>query len=113
MSKAAERSLPFFQTLKNSLKKSDFRCTEEAEKYFVEMKSLLKELPTLTVPIAGKTLMMYLATSKEAIGSVLVQMPVHFVSKALCGSEVNYPPIEKLVYVLVLYKPEVSGRLAK
>ncbi|XP_071713255.1 uncharacterized protein [Rutidosis leptorrhynchoides] len=51
--------------------------------------------------------MLYLATSKEAISSVLVadrgqvQMPVYFVRKALSGSEVNYTPIEKLVYVLV------------
>ncbi|XP_071718483.1 uncharacterized mitochondrial protein AtMg00860-like [Rutidosis leptorrhynchoides] len=51
--KSVERSLPFFQTLKNSLKKSNFRWTEEAEKDFVKMKSLLKELPTLTAPIAG------------------------------------------------------------
>ncbi|XP_071728020.1 uncharacterized protein [Rutidosis leptorrhynchoides] len=122
--------------LKNSLKKSDFRWTEEAEKYFVEMKSLLKELPTLTALVAGETLMLYLATSKEAISSVLV---ADRGSKALSGSEVNYPPIEKLEYALVhtahklcrcfqahsivvltdqpirhvLYKPEVSSRLAK
>ncbi|XP_071718846.1 uncharacterized protein [Rutidosis leptorrhynchoides] len=68
---------------------------EEAEKAFVEMKSLLRELPTLTAPITGETLM--------------VQMPVYFVSKALSGIEVNYPPFEKLVYAL----PEVSSRLAK
>ncbi|XP_071719460.1 uncharacterized protein [Rutidosis leptorrhynchoides] len=109
------------------------------------MKALLKELPTLTAHMAGETLMLYLATSKEAISSVLVadrgqvQMPVYFVSKALSRSEANYTPMEKLVYALVhtarrlcryfqahpivvlndqpirqvLYKPEVSGRLAK
>ncbi|XP_071708186.1 uncharacterized protein [Rutidosis leptorrhynchoides] len=81
---------------------TDFGWTEEAEKAFVEMKSLLRELPTLTAPIAGETLMLYLVTSKEAISSVLiVQMHVYFVSKALSGSEVNYPPIEKLVYALL------------
>ncbi|XP_071687712.1 uncharacterized protein [Rutidosis leptorrhynchoides] len=64
-----------------------------------------------------------------------MQMPVYFVSKALSGSEVNYPPIEKLVYALVhtarrlrryfqaypivvltdqpIIQPEVSRRLAK
>ncbi|XP_071708818.1 uncharacterized protein [Rutidosis leptorrhynchoides] len=94
---------------------TDFRWTKEVEKAFVEMKSLLRELPTLTVLIAGETLMMYLATLKEPISFVLVvdrgqvQIHVYFVSKALNGSEVNYPPIEKLVYAL----PEVSGRLAK
>ncbi|XP_071695358.1 uncharacterized protein [Rutidosis leptorrhynchoides] len=71
------------------------------------MKKLLKELPTMTAPIAGETLILYLAASKEAISSVLiadrgqVQMPVYFVIKALTGSESNYPTIEKLVYALV------------
>ncbi|XP_071738083.1 uncharacterized protein [Rutidosis leptorrhynchoides] len=81
-------------------------------------------------------LMLYLATSKEAISSVLV---ADRGSKALSGIEVNYPLIEKLVYALVhtarqlrryfqalpmvvltdqpiiqvLYKSEVLGRLAK
>ncbi|XP_071699307.1 uncharacterized protein [Rutidosis leptorrhynchoides] len=66
-------------------------------------------------------------------------MPIYFISKALSGSELNYLPIEKLVYALVitsrrlrryfqahpitvltdqtirqlLYKPEIYGRLTK
>ncbi|XP_071695404.1 uncharacterized protein [Rutidosis leptorrhynchoides] len=66
-------------------------------------------------------------------------MPIYFVSKALTGSELNYHPIKKFVYALVitarrlrryfqahpivvltdqsirqiLYKPETSGRLTK
>ncbi|XP_071739398.1 uncharacterized protein [Rutidosis leptorrhynchoides] len=85
----------------------------------------------MTTPIAGETLILYLAASKEAISSVLianrgqVQMPVYFVSKALTESKLNYPAIEKLVYALVhtarqtnragsvLYIPENSGRMAK
>ncbi|XP_071740851.1 uncharacterized protein [Rutidosis leptorrhynchoides] len=107
LSKSAERSLPFFGTLKNCLKKTDFKWTEEAETAFQEMKKLLKELPTRTAPIAEEMLILYLAASKEAISSVLiadrgqVQMPVYFISKALTGSELNYPAIEKLVYALV------------
>ncbi|XP_071699847.1 uncharacterized protein [Rutidosis leptorrhynchoides] len=66
------------------------RWIEEVEKDLFEMKSLLKELPTLTAPVEGGSLMLYLATSKEAINSVLVTDR---------GQE--------------LYKPEVSGRLAK
>ncbi|XP_071718801.1 uncharacterized protein [Rutidosis leptorrhynchoides] len=69
------------------------------------MKTLLRELPTLTAPIAGETLMLYLTTSKVAISSILVadmgQMLVYFVTKALSSNQVNYPPIENLVYVLV------------
>ncbi|XP_071714512.1 uncharacterized protein [Rutidosis leptorrhynchoides] len=61
----------------------------------------------MTAPIAGETLILYFAASKEAISSVLiadrgqVQMHVYFVSNALTGSESNYPAIEKLVYALV------------
>ncbi|XP_071714004.1 uncharacterized protein [Rutidosis leptorrhynchoides] len=66
-------------------------------------------------------------------------MSIYFVSKELSGSKLNYLPIEKLVYALVvtarrlrryfqahpitilidqpirklLYKPEISGRLTK
>ncbi|XP_071695039.1 uncharacterized mitochondrial protein AtMg00860-like [Rutidosis leptorrhynchoides] len=71
LSKFAERSLPFFGTLKNCLKKTDFKWTEEVEVAFQEMKKFLKELPTMTAPIAGETLILYLAASKEAISSVL------------------------------------------
>ncbi|XP_071697582.1 uncharacterized protein [Rutidosis leptorrhynchoides] len=140
LSKAAERSLPFFHTLRDCAKKSDFKWTDEAEKAFQEMKALLKDLPTLTTLIAGETLILYLAVSTEAVSSVLVvergdQIPIYFVSKALSRSELNYHPIEKLVYALVvtaqrlcryfqahpimvltdqpirqlLYKPEISG----
>ncbi|XP_071741339.1 uncharacterized protein [Rutidosis leptorrhynchoides] len=90
LSQSAEQSLPFSGTLKNFLKKTDFKWTEEAEVAFPEMTKLLKELPTMTAPIAGETLILYLAASKEAISSVLI---------ANRGQ--------------VLYKPENSGRIAK
>ncbi|XP_071694852.1 uncharacterized protein [Rutidosis leptorrhynchoides] len=96
-----------FQMVVADEDKTTFHTDQEAEKAFVEMKSLLRELPTLTAPIAGETLMLYLATSKESISSLLVadrgqvQIPLYFVSNDISGSEVNYPTIEKLVYPLV------------
>ncbi|XP_071708759.1 uncharacterized protein [Rutidosis leptorrhynchoides] len=72
------------------------------ERSLLEMKTLIREGPTLTAPIAGETLMLYLVTSKEDISSFLVadrgqvQMPVYFVTKALSGSDVNYPPMENI-----------------
>ncbi|XP_071707961.1 uncharacterized protein [Rutidosis leptorrhynchoides] len=121
-----------------------FVWTSEAETAFQEMKKLLKTLPTLTAPIDGETLYLYISVANEAFGSVLVaerdkiQKHVYFVSKALTESEINYAPIEKFVYALiltsrrlrryfqghpvhvltnmsvkqVLTKPEISGRLA-
>ncbi|XP_071714774.1 uncharacterized protein [Rutidosis leptorrhynchoides] len=117
----------------------------EAEGAFQEVKQLLKTLPTLTALIEGETLILYLAVSKEAISSILiaerngVQMPIYFVSEVLQLSEINYPPIHRMVYALVhtarclqryfqghpilvltdqplkqvLQRPESSGRLAK
>ncbi|XP_071699663.1 uncharacterized protein [Rutidosis leptorrhynchoides] len=79
---------------------------KEVESAFQDMKKVLAKLPTLTVPTAGETLKLYLTASKEAVSSVVIadrgktQVPVYFVSKTLTASEVNYSPIEKLVYAL-------------
>nr|GEW95853.1 reverse transcriptase domain-containing protein [Tanacetum cinerariifolium] len=104
-----------------------------------------KSLPALTIPNPRETLVLYLTVATEAISVVLladrgdVQKPIYFVSRALQGSEINYPNLEKVALALVhaarrlrryfqahticvvidqpirqvLLKPENSGRLAK
>nr|GEV96402.1 reverse transcriptase domain-containing protein [Tanacetum cinerariifolium] len=69
MSKSAEKSLPFFKTLKKCTKKSDFQWTTEAEIAFKQMKKSITELPTLTAPKEKDELIIYLAAAKEAISS--------------------------------------------
>ncbi|GKB21262.1 reverse transcriptase domain-containing protein [Tanacetum coccineum] len=107
LSKSAEKSLPFFKTLKKCTKKSDFQWTQEAEAAFKQMKKLIAELPTLTAPREHEELIIYLAAAKEAISAVLMtdregkQIPVYFVSRALRGPEINYTPMEKLVLALL------------
>ncbi|GKA43507.1 reverse transcriptase domain-containing protein [Tanacetum coccineum] len=107
LSKSAEKSLPFFKTLKKYTKKSDFQWTQEAEVAFRQMKKLIADLPMLTAPKERKELIMYLAVAKEAISAVLMieregkQMPVYFVSRALRGPKINYTPMEKLVLALL------------
>ncbi|GJV87667.1 reverse transcriptase domain-containing protein [Tanacetum coccineum] len=107
LSKSAEKSLPFFKTLKKCTKKSDFQWTQEAEVAFKQMKKLIGELPMLTAPKEKDELIMYLAAAKEAISAVLMterggkQLPVYFVSRALRGPEINYTPMEKLVLALL------------
>nr|XP_043629940.1 uncharacterized protein LOC122601246 [Erigeron canadensis] len=107
LSKSAERSLPFFRTLKGCLRKQDFSWSAEAEEAFKDMKKFLADLPTLTAPIAGETLTLYLAASKECVSAVLLaernngQMPMYFVSRALKGPKINYPCLEKLALALV------------
>ncbi|GJW92012.1 reverse transcriptase domain-containing protein [Tanacetum coccineum] len=107
LSKSAEKSLPFFKTLKKCTKKSDFQWTQEAEVAFRQMKKLITDLPMLTAPKEREELIMYLAATKEAISAVLMtkregkQMPVYFVSRALRGPEINYTRMEKLVLALL------------
>ncbi|GKA93322.1 reverse transcriptase domain-containing protein [Tanacetum coccineum] len=107
LAKSAEKSLPFFKTLKKCTKKSDFLWTEEAESAFRQMKELIAKLPMLTAPEEKEELVIYLAASKEAVSVVLMtereakQMPIYFVSRALRGPEVNYTSMEKLVLALV------------
>nr|GEU84478.1 reverse transcriptase domain-containing protein [Tanacetum cinerariifolium] len=140
LSKLAEKSLPFFKTLKKCTKKSDFQWTPEAEGAFKEMKQSIAELPMLTAPKEKEELIMYLTAS-----AVLMtkrdrkQVPVYFVSRALQGLEIKYTPMEKLILALVsaskrlkryfqahtivvitdqpikqlLSNPEVTGRLLK
>ncbi|GKA82530.1 reverse transcriptase domain-containing protein [Tanacetum coccineum] len=107
LAKSAEKSLPFFKTLKKCTKKSDFLWTEEAEAAFRQMKEHIAKLPMLTAPEEQEELIVYLAASKEAVSAVLMterearQMPIYFVSQELRGPEVNYTSMEKLVLALV------------
>ncbi|GKF60472.1 reverse transcriptase domain-containing protein, partial [Tanacetum coccineum] len=93
LSKSAEKSLPFFKTLKKCTKKSDFQWTAEVEMAFKQMKRLIAELPMLTAPKEKEELIMYMVAAKESISAVLMtkrygkQMPIYFVSRALQGPE--------------------------
>ncbi|GKD04704.1 reverse transcriptase domain-containing protein, partial [Tanacetum coccineum] len=119
LAKSAEKSLPFFKTLKKCTKKSDFHWTTEAEEAFKQMKQLIAELPKLTTPMEKEELIVYLAATRETVSAILMterkakQMPIYFVSRALRGSELNYTSMEKLVLALVhaskrLKRPRVS-----
>nr|GEV18622.1 reverse transcriptase domain-containing protein [Tanacetum cinerariifolium] len=107
LSKSAEKSLPFFKTLKKCTKKSNFQWTTKAETAFKQMKKSIVKLPMLTTPKEKEELILYLACAKEAVSAVLMterdrkQMVVYFVSHALQGPEINYTPMEKLILALV------------
>nr|GEU82994.1 hypothetical protein [Tanacetum cinerariifolium] len=93
--------MPLPRTLKQ------MQSLKVAEAAFLEMKNLVYELPTLTTPKKGETLMMYLAATNKAVSTVLLterggrQMPIHYVSRSLQGAETNYASMEKLALVLV------------
>ncbi|GKA41028.1 reverse transcriptase domain-containing protein, partial [Tanacetum coccineum] len=64
LAKSAEKSLPFFKTLKGCTKKSDFCWTDEAESSFRQMKHIAK-LPMLTALEEKEELIVYLVTARE------------------------------------------------
>ncbi|GKE85397.1 reverse transcriptase domain-containing protein [Tanacetum coccineum] len=105
--KVSRKITAFLQNLEKVRKKSDFQRTQEAKASFKQMKKLIAELPMLTAPKEKEELIIYLATTKEAISAVLMadregkQVPVYFVSCALRGPEINYTPMEKLVLALL------------
>nr|GEX03391.1 reverse transcriptase domain-containing protein [Tanacetum cinerariifolium] len=70
LSKSAEKSLPFFKTLRKCTKKSDFQWITKAEAAFKQMKILIAELPTLTAPMEKEELILYLAAAREAVSVV-------------------------------------------
>ncbi|GJX37769.1 reverse transcriptase domain-containing protein [Tanacetum coccineum] len=93
--------------LKCCIKKSDFVGTEEVEKALTEMEKLVVKLPTLTVPIEGESMVMYVSVVEEAVIADLLaergnkQIPIYFVGRALQSPETNYTPMEKLILALV------------
>ncbi|GJT99347.1 reverse transcriptase domain-containing protein [Tanacetum coccineum] len=109
IAKSAERSLPFFNTLKNITKenKHEYRWTSEAEEAFQQIKKLILDLRLLTPPWPKETLYAYLAVGPEAVSAVLLtdrkgrQCPIQYVSRTLNDAERNYSPMEKLTLSLI------------
>ncbi|KAL0294949.1 UNVERIFIED_CONTAM: hypothetical protein Sradi_6859100 [Sesamum radiatum] len=142
ISKSAEKSLPFFKTLR---KAKTFEWGTPCQHAFEELKAYLARLPLLVKPSPRETLYLYLSVAPQAISSVLIreedgkQLPIYYGSKVLNGAEGRYTPIEKIALALVvtarrlrpyflshpvgvktntplkqiLGKPDTSGRLAQ
>ncbi|MBS2634147.1 hypothetical protein KFY46_25805, partial [Salmonella enterica subsp. enterica serovar 1,4,[5],12:i:-] len=101
--RAAERSLPFFKTLRRAQK---FNWGEEQSKAFRELKQYLATMIKLSPPAQGKDLLLYLAVSESAVSAAIVQeteiegilkqLPAYFVSEALSGAKKSYSELEKL-----------------
>ena len=103
VSKATDKCLPFFKTLKKA-----FAWTEECETTFQELKHYLSNPPLLSPSKEGEDLFLYLAVSVTAISVALireenmVQLQVYYVSQAFQGAEARYSPIEKITFALLV-----------
>ncbi|GJU14778.1 reverse transcriptase domain-containing protein [Tanacetum coccineum] len=102
LSKSAEKSLPFFKTLKKYTKKSDFQWTHEVEVAFKQMKKLIVELPMLTAPKEKEELIMY-RKGRQAITSVLCEP-----CPTRVGDQLH--PHGKIIISLA---QQISGRMLK
>ncbi|GJZ10047.1 reverse transcriptase domain-containing protein [Tanacetum coccineum] len=63
--KSAEKSLPFFKTLKKYTKKSDYQWTAEAEMAFKQMKKMIAELPIPRTSVKGQILADFIVERPE------------------------------------------------
>ena len=102
VSRARDKCLPFFHTLKKS-----FEWTAEYQQAFKDLKAYLSSPPLLSPSKPGEELFLYLVVSSVAVSTALVreeeriQKPIYYTSWALQGAEERYPPIEKLAFALV------------
>ena len=102
VSRATNKCLPFFRTLKKS-----FEWTTECQRAFEELKAYLSAPPLLSPSQPGEELFLYLSVSPAAVSAALireeekVQKPVYYASRVLRGAEERYPPMEKLAFALV------------
>ncbi|KAL5554621.1 hypothetical protein UlMin_042022 [Ulmus minor] len=105
ISRAINKCQAFFRALR---KGKDFSWTAECKQSFQELKNYLGRLPLLSKPQEGESLILYLAVSKEAVGSAFireeegVQWPIYYTSKSLLDAETRYPDVEKLALALMI-----------
>ena len=103
VSKAMDKCLPFFKTLKKA-----FAQTEECETAFQELKHYLSNPPLLSPSKDGENLFLYLAVSVTTVSASLireenkVQLPLYYVSQAFQGAEARYLRIEKITFALIV-----------
>ena len=103
VSRATDKCLPFFKTLKQA-----FAWTDECEAAFQDLKRYLSNPPLLSPSKEGESLYLYLAVSTTAVSAALIQeevkkqLPVYYDNQAFQGAESNYPRIEKIAFALIV-----------
>jgi hypothetical protein len=111
ISKAAERSLPFFKVLRMN---SAFQWGTEQQQAFEDLKKYLEEVAVVTKQLPKAELLLYIVATDTAVSAVLVeerkeadtlkQFPIYYVSEALSGSKLFYSEMEKMAYAVVMAK---------
>ena len=111
ISKYLDRLRPFFTVLKGASSKG---LESKCDKAFHSIKEYVAYPLSLSQPVDGEDLYLYLATLIMAMRATLVrsdrdskQKPVHFVSKMLTDDETRYTNFEQIALALrmVVMKP--------
>ena len=103
VSKATDKCLPFFHTLRKL-----FEWTDECQKAFEDLKKYLSSPPLLSPSKPGEEPYPYIAVSQAAVSAALVreeegsQRPVYFISRAFRGAKERYPRMEKLAFAIIM-----------
>ena len=99
LSRLEESGLPFFKLLK---KHDKFKWSQEAADALEDLKQHLQSPPTLTAPLPGEELFLYIAATTHVVSTAIVverkeeghaygvQRPVYFISEVLSESKVRY-----------------------
>ncbi|GJY01686.1 hypothetical protein Tco_0359838 [Tanacetum coccineum] len=108
--RSEERSLPFFEMLKNITKENEdeYRWTKEVEDAFQSMKRLIMELTSLTTPILKETLYIYLAMSHDAavVLTKLALVAFSHLTKEVLVEVLNSPSIESQEISVIVEEEE-------
>ena len=97
VSKAIDKCLPFFKTLKQA-----FAWINECETAY------LSNPPLLSPSKQGESLYLYLVVSKTTVSAALIreedrkQLPIYYVSQAFQRAKFRYPRIEKIAFALIV-----------
>ncbi|KAA0046253.1 uncharacterized protein E6C27_scaffold284G00560 [Cucumis melo var. makuwa] len=102
--KMPSRCLPFQRLMR---KDAVFDWDQSCQNAFDSIKKYLLNPPVLSVPAAGKPLILYIATQETSLGALLAQendkgkeCALYYLSRTLTGAELNYSPIEKMCLAL-------------
>jgi hypothetical protein len=89
-------------------KEVPFYCDERAQRSFEALKKSLSTTPILSPPDYSKDFILYLATSEDTIGMVLVQEDesfqehaIYYLSRSLVEAKLSYAHVEKLAIATI------------
>jgi ribonuclease HI len=111
ISRLGERGLPFFKLLKQQEK---FTWTTEADQALSQLKEFLSKPPVLTAPLPNDELLLYIIATANVVSTAIVierqeeghgypiERLVYFVSEVLLESKARYPPVQKLLYAVLI-----------